>query len=60
LNLNNIKARIRYRQALQDVSVIKNSEFYCFNFKRPQKAISSGQFIALYENEELICSGVID
>jgi len=60
LNLNNIKARIRYRQALQDVSVIKNSEFYFFNFKRPQKAISSGQFIALYENEELICSGVID
>lgn len=59
LKNKNLKARIRYRQALQDVSVIKKSEFYFFNFKIPQKAITSGQFIALYDNEELISSGVI-
>ena len=60
IEVKNLKARIRYRQALQDVSFIKNSENYYFNFKNPQKAITSGQFIALYDNEELICSGVID
>ena len=59
LKNKNLKARIRYRQALQDVSVIKKFEFYFFNFKIPQKAITSGQFIALYDNEELISSGVI-
>lgn len=59
LKNKNLKARIRYRQALQDVSVIKKYEFYFFNFKIPQKAITSGQFIALYDNEELISSGVI-
>ena len=56
----NYKARIRYRQALQDVSVFKNSKYYYFTFKKPQKAIASGQFVALYRNEELTCSGVID
>ena len=60
IEVKNLKARIRYRQALQDVSFTKNSENYYFNFKNPQKAITSGQFIALYNNEELICSGVID
>ena len=60
IEIKNLKARIRYRQALQDVSFTKNSENYYFNFKNPQKAITSGQFIALYDNEELICSGVID
>ena len=60
IEVKNLKARIRYRQALQDVSFTKNSENYYFNFKNPQKAITSGQFIALYDNEELICSGVID
>ena len=60
IEVKNLKARIRYRQALQDVSFTKNSKNYYFNFKNPQKAITSGQFIALYDNEELICSGVID
>ena len=60
IEVKNLKARIRYRQALQDVSFTKKSENYYFNFKNPQKAITSGQFIALYDNEELICSGVID
>ena len=60
IEIKNLKARIRYRQALQDVSFTKNSENYYFNFKNLQKAITSGQFIALYDNEELICSGVID
>ncbi len=60
LKINNFKARIRYRQALQDVSLIKKSKNYFFIFKKPQKAITRGQFIAVYNNDELICSGIID
>ena len=37
IEVKNLKARIRYRQALQDVSFTKNSENYYFNFKNPQK-----------------------
>ena len=59
-NKKELKARIRYRQGLQDVSVIKKDNFYYFKFKKPQKSITKGQFIALYQNMELICSGVID
>ena len=60
MNKKELKARIRYRQGLQDVSVIKKDNFYYFKFKKPQKSITKGQFIALYQNMELICSGVID
>ena len=34
--------------------------FVSDKFKKPQKSITKGQFIALYQNMELICSGVID
>ena len=60
MNKKDLKARIRYRQGLQDVSVIKKYNFYYFKFKKPQKSITKGLFIALYQNMELICSGVID
>ena len=59
LNNDDLKARIRYRQALQKVSVIEENFFYHFIFQEPQKSITSGQFIAIYSNYELICSGII-
>ncbi len=59
LKNDNLKARIRYRQALQKVSVIEEKIFYHFIFQIPQKSITSGQFIAIYLNDELICSGII-
>ena len=33
--------------------------FYYFLFEKPQKSITSGQFIAVYSDDELVCSGVI-
>ena len=59
LKNDNLKARIRYRQALQKVSIIEENFFYYFIFQEPQKSITSGQFIAIYSNYELICSGII-
>ena len=59
LKNDNLKARIRYRQALQKVSVFQENNFYYFLFEKPQKSITSGQFIAVYSDDELVCSGVI-
>jgi tRNA-specific 2-thiouridylase len=52
-------ARIRYRQALFGV-VLHATEFGLYVvFDSPQKAVTPGQFVAWYDNDELIGSGVI-
>ncbi len=53
------RARIRYRQALEDVTLVQRSEGLYLLFDKPQKSIAAGQFAAWYEGEELIGSGVI-
>lgn len=64
-----IKARIRYRQPLQECTIEKIEDGQVFvSFKEPQRAIAPGQFVAFYvprklEGEEvfeLIGSAVID
>jgi tRNA-uridine 2-sulfurtransferase len=61
----NVKARIRYRQPLQECSIsIQKSEVssqsdVLVKFDEPQRAVAPGQFIAFYDNDELIGSGVI-
>ncbi|MDD2908793.1 MAG: tRNA 2-thiouridine(34) synthase MnmA [Candidatus Gracilibacteria bacterium] len=54
-------AKIRYRQADQEVSLstVGNAKIIA-NFTSNQRAIASGQTIALYKGEELIGSGIID
>ena len=55
----NYTARIRYRQALEKVSLYqKENEMYAI-FENPQMAIAEGQFIAWYQGNELVGSGVI-
>ena len=54
-----VKARIRYRQPLQKATLIKQKEALYVVFEQPQSAITSGQFVAWYQNEELVGSGVI-
>lgn len=56
-----IKARIRYRQPLQDCTYhnVSDRTVSC-RFKEPQRAVAPGQFIVLYRENELIGSGVID
>ena len=54
-----LKARIRYRQALQSVQIKRKKSKYFFIFDEYQKSITSGQFVAVYKNEVLLASGVI-
>ncbi len=55
----NIKARIRYRQALENAVLFKTTEGMYVEFENDQSAITEGQFVAWYQDEELLGSGVI-
>jgi tRNA-specific 2-thiouridylase len=52
--------RIRYRQPLQKGNLLCKEDGIYITFAEPQRGITSGQFAAWYDNEELIGSGVID
>ena len=54
-----IKARIRYRQPLEDAVLYQYEEGFFIEFENPQLAIAEGQFAAWYQGEELLGSGVI-
>jgi tRNA-specific 2-thiouridylase len=54
-----VEARIRYRQALEKATLHKVENGLFVEFKNPQSAIQEGQFVAWYQNEELLGSGVI-
>jgi tRNA-uridine 2-sulfurtransferase len=54
-------ARIRYRQDLQDCTIdsIEN-DWVTVTFKEPQRAVTPGQSIVFYDNEEMIGGGIIE
>ena len=54
-----IKARVRYRQTLQEAILINAGTAHYLWFDKPQRGITSGQFAAWYKDEELLGSGVI-
>lgn len=54
-----IKARIRYRQPLQNAMLYKSENGLYVHFETPQSAITEGQFTAFYIEDELVGSGVI-
>lgn len=54
-----VKARIRYRQELQDATLHQTSHGLYMVFKEPQASITEGQFAAWYLDDELVGSGVI-
>lgn len=54
-----VEARIRYRQPLEKATLYKVENGLFVEFDRPQSAIQEGQFVAWYQGEELIGSGVI-
>jgi tRNA-specific 2-thiouridylase len=51
--------RIRYRQALQEGTLIQKEGVLYILFEKPQRGITPGQFAAWYQNDELIGSGII-
>ena len=55
----NLMAKIRYRQKLQKISISKYLDFLYVEFEDYQSAITPGQFVAIYDNSQLIASGVI-
>ena len=54
-----VKARIRYRQDLQEATLYKIQGGMYVDFREKQSAITEGQFVAWHLNDELIGSGVI-
>ncbi len=54
-----VMARIRYRQALQPATLYKIEGGLYVDFAERQAAITEGQFVAWYLDDELIGSGVI-
>ena len=54
-----VMARIRYRQPLQKATIYPRVDAFYVLFEAPQSAITPGQFVAWYQEEELLGSGVI-
>jgi tRNA-specific 2-thiouridylase len=54
-----VKARIRYRQALVEATLYQFETGLYVEFQEKQSAITAGQFVAWYLDDELIGSGVI-
>ena len=55
----NVVARIRYRQELHTATLYQFESGLYVAFNEPQSAITEGQFVAWYHDDELIGSGVI-
>ncbi|MNK71669.1 tRNA-specific 2-thiouridylase MnmA [compost metagenome] len=54
-----VMARIRYRQPLQKAVLHQFEDGMYVEFEEPQSAITEGQFVAWYLENELVGSGVI-
>ncbi len=53
------RVRIRYRQPLQDATLIRRDNGLFILFDEPQRGITAGQFAVWYEGDEMLGSGVI-
>lgn len=54
-----VLARIRYRQPLEKATIYRSENGLYVSFKNAQSAITEGQFVAWYQDDELLGSGVI-
>lgn len=54
-----VAARIRYRQKLEHADLHLTHQGLYVIFENPQNAIAEGQFVAWYDDDELLGSGVI-
>ncbi|WP_456439605.1 tRNA 2-thiouridine(34) synthase MnmA [Psychroserpens sp.] len=54
-----VKGRIRYRQILEKATIYKVNKGLFVEFENLQSAITEGQFVAWYLEDELVGSGVI-
>lgn len=54
-----VLARIRYRQPLEKATLYRAENGLYVSFQNAQSAITEGQFVAWYQDDELLGSGVI-
>ncbi|MBR2014695.1 MAG: tRNA 2-thiouridine(34) synthase MnmA [Alistipes sp.] len=54
------RVRIRYRQPLQNATLIRKEEGLYILFDEPQRGIAAGQFAAWYDGDILVGSGTIN
>ncbi|AZS50943.1 tRNA 2-thiouridine(34) synthase MnmA [Entomomonas moraniae] len=55
-----LKAKVRYRQADQDCLLEKTDNGYHISFNEPQRAVTPGQSVVLYDGEICLGGGVIE
>jgi tRNA-specific 2-thiouridylase len=53
-------AKIRYRQVDQQCTVTASDAGYLIKFDEPQRAITPGQSVVLYQDSECLGGGVIE
>lgn len=58
-DIRRYRVRIRYRQPLQDATLVMRRNGLFILFDEPQRGITSGQFAVWYDNDEMTGSGVI-
>ena len=57
--MRRMRVRIRYRQPLQEATLVQRANGLFILFDTPQRGITPGQFAVWYEGEEMLGSGVI-
>ena len=58
-DIRRYRVRIRYRQPLQDATLVMRRNGLFILFDEPQRGITPGQFAVWYDDDEMIGSGVI-
>jgi len=59
-DMENIKAKIRYRQPDQTCSIRRVKDGYEIKFDTPQRAVTPGQSVVLYQQDICLGGGVIE
>ena len=54
-----VRARVRYRQQLQDAEISLRDDVLHVAFDQPQRAVTPGQSVVLYDGDVLLGGGVI-
>lgn len=55
-----LKAKVRYRQPDQDCVLEKTAHGYIIRFSEPQRAVTPGQSVVLYQGEICLGGGIIE
>ena len=58
-DIRRYRVRIRYRQPLQDATLVRRENGLYILFDTPQRGITAGQFAVWYDGDEMLGSGAI-